>query len=188
MLRLKGGETRALDILIQRWQRSLYRHIYRMVFNEALSEDLFQETFLRIYVHIQRYEPTAKFSTYAFKIATNLCINELKKRQRRKGVPLQEELPDGPNGDVVGVVLEDVRDTPEMNLSRDQEITAVRAALEQLPEHQRAVLTLSFYEGLPYEEIAEILDCSVGTVKSRVHRGKKAMLEFLREYGLEIPE
>lgn len=182
MLRLKGGEKRALALLIERWQRSLYRHIYRMVLDAALAEDLFQETFLRIYASIHRYKPTAKFSTYAFKIATNLSINEIKKRQRRRPVALQEEL-GGDDDRTYGHVVQDERDTPDSFAERVQDIGMIREALNELPEHQRAVLVLSFYEGLPYEEIAEILDCSVGTVKSRVHRAKKAIAGYLKETG-----
>ncbi len=182
MLRCRDDDLASFEILLNRYKRPLLNYIYRFIGDRQTAEDIFQETFLKIFKNRATYEHKAKFSTFAYTIATNLSINELKKRKLRKHLPLREEM-DG-SEEEMGIELSDNGEGPEEIYQRSQREILVKEALQKLPEKQRTVLILSYYEGMPYEEIAKVMKCSIGTVKSRVHRAKKQLYEYLKKAGM----
>jgi len=166
MLCVQKGELQAFDVLVKRWEKPLLNHCYRMVNDLSLAEDLRQEVFIRIYRSAKTYEVTAKFSTWVYRIATNLCLDTLAKQRRRKEVPAAvyaatEVDTFDPN------FIDPARTPDEITAQRELE-SHVRCALARLPEEQRSVVVMRHYDGLKFHEIAEILRCPVSTVKSRM--------------------
>ena len=167
MLRLKTGDQAAFAELYALYQKPLLNYLYRLSFNRTLAEDLLQETFLRIWKAASTYEPTAKVSTYVFRIAHNLFLNEAAKRR--------ETALEGADNEM--------RADPASDLGRREVRNAVKKAIEGLPEGEREVLLLSEYNGFKYAEISEILGIPVGTVKSRMFSAVQRLKEALK--GLE---
>ncbi|KPJ52121.1 hypothetical protein AMJ39_08600 [candidate division TA06 bacterium DG_24] len=152
--KLKAGETGAFDLLYQRHGPPLLNFINRII------QD-------RVFRHVSKYRPEAKVSTWIYRIATNLCYNELRSRRRHRLVSI-----DGREDARIESSLcqSSTRcDDPHASLVLDEEIRQVEAGIASLPENERIVLVLRFYHGYSYAEIAEILACPLGTVKSRLH-------------------
>ncbi len=187
MLDVKAGKRSSFDELLRRYQKPLINFLYRFVGDYEAAKDLFQETFLRIYRYAPKYQQLANFSTFAYRIATNLAINELKKRNVRRHVSMDQPLRPGDDGGDFNVrsTLHSQQRGPLDDLERNEKIEIMREALQSLNEDQRAVLIYSEYQSKGYKEIAEIMGCSVGTVKSRVFRAKRNMERFLKEKGYE---
>jgi RNA polymerase sigma-70 factor (ECF subfamily) len=164
MLAVKGGSKEAFHELYKLYERPLSNFLYRLCWNRSLVDDLVQEVMLRLWRAAPNYEPTAKVSTYIFRIAHNLWINEASKKKA-------EALKDADRA-------ED-RD-PSGDMHRREVQAAVKKAIEQLPEGERLCLVLSEYNGLKYAEIGEILSIPVGTVKSRVFSAAQRLREMLK--------
>jgi RNA polymerase sigma-70 factor (ECF subfamily) len=142
---------------------------YRFVRNREMAEELAQEIFLRIYEGAGRYQAQAKFTTWLYRIATNVCLNELRKpRYRASHEPLEEALSIGRDA-VSGERLE-----------RQAVSSAIRNALEQLPDKQRAAFILNKYQELSYSEVSEVMKLSDKAVKSLIHRAKETLAERLK--------
>jgi RNA polymerase sigma-70 factor (ECF subfamily) len=176
MLRAKTGDDSAFTELMKRHYKGVVNYIYRFTNDRANSEDLAQEVFLRVYRSVKRYKPQAKFSTWLYKIATNLCITEVKSRNKDLSVSLDEMQENSGN-------LGDSRseDPPDMTLRREIG-TAIFEALKSLSERERVAIILCKYEDLPYEEVAEVIGCTVGAVKTYVHRGRMKLIEKLKSH------
>jgi len=167
MLAFRRGDAAAFDALFRRWSGPLLRYLDRMLRDPATAEELVQEAFLRVHKARDRYTPEARFSTWLYRIATNLALNELRRPRHR--VPHQSTdaegaapLPDrGPGTEAVV----------------DARVLGRAAALElsQLPEKQRAALCLTALEGLSYAEVAEALEVTEKAVKSLVHRARSTL-------------
>ena len=167
---VKGDNPQApFEELMHRHEKKLINYLNRTLGDFELAENLAQETFLRIYGKRMDYEPTAKFQTFLYKVATNLAIDEFRKRARRK-----EELRDDFS------YTPDAGKNPEDCLVSTSKSEAVRRSLMKLDEKHRSVIIMKWYEGLKYEEIAKILDISVGTVKSRIFYALKQLEAELR--------
>lgn len=167
MLAFQAGDDSAFDGLYHRWAGPLLRYLERMVGDTATAEELLQDAFLRVHRARTRYEPRARFSTFLYRIATNLALNELK-RPRRRHRHQEEDAqvladPGHPRAD-------DVVDTRRRR-------AAVEQILDGLPERQRVALWLSAAEGHSYAEVAQILDTTEKSVKALVHRGRSALVE-----------
>ena len=167
MLRVKVGDQAAFAELYGLYQKPLVNYLFRLCFNRSLSEDLLQETFLRIWKAAATYEPTAKVSTYVFRIAHNLFLNEAAKRREMALEGADNEM----------------RADPASDLGRREIQGAVKKAIEGLPDGEREVLLLSEYNGFKYAEISEILSIPVGTVKSRMFSAMQRLREALK--GME---
>jgi RNA polymerase sigma-70 factor (ECF subfamily) len=167
MLRVKGGDRDAFAELYSLFQKPVYNYLYRLAFNRAMAEDLLQEAFLRIWKAAPSWEPAAKVSTWIFRIAHNLFLNEAARR-REKSIETPEA---------------EMRADPASDLNRRELRSAVQKAIEALPEGERECLLLSEYNGFKYAEIAEILGIPVGTVKSRMFSAVQHLREALK--GLE---
>ena len=166
MLQIQAGDLRSFDTLVRRWEKRLLSYCYRMVNDIALAEDLRQEVFLRIYRSAKTYRPTAQFSTWMYRITTNLCLDTLAKQKRRKEMPIDAYLESKSEG--FDERLIDPSDAPDTVVVKKETESRVRSALARLPEDLRVVVTLRHYNGMKFQEIAEIVECPVSTVKSRM--------------------
>lgn len=183
MMRAKTGDDNAFTELMRRHYKSVMNYIYRFTNNIENSEDLAQEVFLRVYRSVKRYKPEAKFSTWLYKIATNVCLTEVTSKSRVKTVSLEEV--QEKTGD-----LKDSNSTTGYDLIYRRDIRdSIFEVLKSFPERERISIILCKYEGLSYDEVAEIIGCTVGAVKTHVHRGRIKLIEklkpFLEERGLK---
>lgn len=177
MLRVRRGEAESFEELLRRYRGPLVNYFLRMALDSALAEDLAQEVFVRAFQARQRYRPEARFTTWLYRIATNLALNAIRDR---KGKPAQTA--DEP--EVREVV--DARPTAEQNLMRADRERIIRQAVEALPENQRAAVILHKYQEVDYRQIATILGVSASAVKSllfRAYETLRARLEPLIERG-----
>ncbi len=175
--------------LVRRHQRGVLNYVYRMVQDRQVAEELTQEVFLALVKNAKRYQPTAKFTTYLYAIASNIVSKEWLRRKRRPSFLSLSMLWGGPKDEGGGFdPMEHVRDT-KVDVADDfrrQEINeAVNKALQELPAHQREAFVLRRFQDLSYDEIAEVTNSPVGTIKSRVVRAERALrplLGSLRQY------
>jgi len=167
MLRIKGGDRAAFEELYALYRKPLANFLYRLCWNRTLSEDLLQEVFLRVWRAAPGYEPASKVTTYLFKIAHNLFLNEAARRREK----------------IVADAEPESRDDPASEYHRREIREAVRKAVEALPEGERECIVLSEFHGFKYAEIAGILGIPEGTVKSRMFSAVQHLREGLK--GLE---
>ena len=171
MLRVKRGDRAAFAALVQKYQQPLFNFICRTLRDEAESEDLAQNVFLQVYKSRQRYQPTAKFSTWLFTIARNLCLNEIRRRSRHPAESIEENQPE--HEDQPQRQYEDTKvRLPVEHVLQGELATKIAEAIAELPETQRSALLLCRQDELSYEEIAAILDCSLSATKSLIHRAR----------------
>jgi len=177
--RVQQGEKRAFELLVVKYQRRVERLISRLIRDPAEIEDVAQEAFIKAYRALPQFRGESAFYTWLYRIAVNTAKNFLVSQGRRPrplaDAPVGE---DGESFDATDVV-EDIN-TPEAVLHSRQVAETVNAAIEALPPDLRTALTLREIEGLTYEEIAEAMDCPIGTVRSRIFRAREAIAERLR--------
>jgi RNA polymerase sigma-70 factor, ECF subfamily len=176
-----SGEERAFQELVERYQTRLLNFIFRTIGDRERAEDLVQEVFIRVYRHIHRFDRSKKFSTWVYTIASNLAKNELRNRSRNPLVLFQTIK--GPReDDERPLQFEDTTARPD-DLYRKRHLRElVEETVAQLPEHHRQVFVLRELEGKSYEEIAEITDCNLGTVKSRLNRARNAFASMIEPW------
>jgi RNA polymerase sigma-70 factor, ECF subfamily len=167
------GDEYAFELLVRRHQTSILNFIYRFIGNRAQADDLAQEVFLRIWKAAQTYEPKAKFTTWAYRITTNLCLNELKSPGRRCNQFRSSESKGGTDSEYVD---ENALSAEDLLLARERR-RQISDCLQTLPENQRMALILKRYEDLSYQEISQIIGCSVAAVESLLVRAKKNFQE-----------
>jgi len=166
MCRVRDGDSHAYALLVQTHQKSLIQFLFRITHTQHVAEELAQEVFLRVYRSRERYEPTAKFSTWLFRIATHVGINWLRDvKYERHPQSLDDE-----GCAAVCRQLADRASTVEERLLAGVKVHEIREAINSLPRNQRAAVLMHKYEELPYSEIASILNCSEGAVKSLLFR------------------
>ena len=171
MLRVREGDAASFALLLERHRAPVIRFLYRMVQNQAVAEELAQEAFLRVYRARARYEPTARFTTWLFRIATHLALNSL--RDRRSG-KYNESL-DEEAGETPSRQLADRRPTIEQKLLDRARLDEVRRAVAALPDKQRAAVLMHKYEEMEYSQIARVLECSESAVKSLLFRAYETL-------------
>lgn len=176
MLRLKAGDSNAFTRLVERYRGPLVHFLYRMVGDAATAEELAQEVFVRVYGARRRYRPRAKFSTWLFKIATNLALNSLRDTRLRRQLEARSE--EQAASRVAG--LADPVANMEQQLLAQERRATIRRAVESLPEKQRLAVLLHKYQELDYAEIAAILGCSESALKSLLFRAYEALRAKLR--------
>ena len=173
-----GGEERAFQELVQRYQTRLLNFIYRTIGDRERAEDLVQEVYIRVYRHLHRFDRSKKFSTWIYTIASNLAKNELRNRSRNPLVLFQTIKKNWQDEDRP-LQFEDATSRPD-DLYRKRHLRAlVEDTVAKLPEHHREVFVLRELEGKSYEEIAEITDCNLGTVKSRLNRARNSFAAII---------
>lgn len=176
------GDEAAFKELVRRYQNQITNYVYRMLNDYDRAVDLAQETFVRVYTSAERYQATYSFSTYIYRIAHNLAISELRQRKRRRLIPFPTFFSDK-DSEEIEVEIEDKRQVlADDSMIADERRLAVQKAIASLPEKYRAALVLCDIEEKSYEEISEVLDLPVGTVKSRINRARNLLKEKLKEY------
>lgn len=160
MLAVKAGDRDAFAALYRRHQAAVLNFCYQMLRNYEDAADVFQEAFRYLFLHAGSYEPSAKFTTYLFRIARNLCIDILRRRRRWKLQQLDTDID-----------VSDPRRPQETRLESEEIEASVRMSLEEVPEPYREVLLLRLVQGLSYDDVASITESPLGTVKSRLHAG-----------------
>src|SRR5215475_9253964 len=171
MLRVKQGDDACFAVLLEKYRSPVIHFLYRMVQNHGISEELAQEVFLRVYRSRGTYEPTAKFTTWLFRIATHLALNWLRDGKNEKGL---ERLDD----DSVQSASREVSDrkpTVEHTMIHQVKLEEVRRAVALLPEKQRAAVLMHKYEEMEYSQIAAVLSCSESAVKSLLFRAYETL-------------
>lgn len=176
-----GGEERAFTELVERYQTRLLNFVYRTIGDREKAEDLVQEVFIRVYRHLDRFDRSKKFSTWAYTIASNLAKNELRNRSRNPLVLFQTVQKNFQDDDRP-LEFEDPGSRPDDMYHRRHLRQIVEETVAQLPEHHRNVFILRELEGKSYEEIAEITDCNLGTVKSRLNRARNSFAEIIAPF------
>jgi RNA polymerase sigma factor (sigma-70 family) len=171
MLRLQNGDDRALDLLMNRWQVPLRRFVYRWLQNDADALDVAQETFVRVYRHRERFRPGARFSTWLFAIALNLCRNQARKNKNRPTLSLD----DAPE-------TEAADGAPNANLLVVEKIAAVRHAVDALPEPLKTATLLCEYEDLSLAEAAAAAGCSAKAIETRLYRARSLLRQALSRF------
>src|SRR5271154_5328228 len=181
MLRVKRGDHAAFADLVDKYKQPVMNFVYRSLRDETEAEDLAQNVFLQVYKSRSRYKQTAKFSTWLFTIARNLCLNEIRRRSRHPAESLEETHAE--NEDQPQRQYEDKKVfLPTENVLHGELAKKIEEALAELPENQRTAILLCRQEELSYEEIAEVLDCSLSATKSLIHRGRETLKEKLKPY------
>lgn len=187
MLAYQGGDEAAFDQLVERHSGQVFALLTRFLGQRSNREDLVQEVFLRVIRARERYQPTARFTTYLYRIVFNMAVNETQRLSSR-GTWSLDRPAGGADEDDRGFEVSDERvEDPSEAMERDDVVSAVRQAIEALPEQQRAALILAKYHDTPYVEIAEILDSSEKAIKSLIHRARETLRQnlapFLKQGG-----
>ncbi|MBA2876271.1 RNA polymerase sigma factor SigW [Thermaerobacillus caldiproteolyticus] len=173
---IKKGDQNAYAEIVELYKDKVYRLCYRMLGNRHEAEDAAQEAFVRAYINIHTYNTNMKFSSWLYRIATNLSIDKI--RKKKPSVYLDEEV-SGTEGLTVYSQLPSTEASPEETLESLELQETVQKAIEKLPEKYRSVIVLKYIEDLSLQEISEILDIPIGTVKTRIHRGREALRKHL---------
>jgi RNA polymerase sigma-70 factor (ECF subfamily) len=177
MARIAEGDHQAFRQLVERHQGAVVGTISKMLGNTSDSEDIAQLVFIRVWKHAKRYKPDNKFTTYLYTIARNLVYNESRRRSRKKTVSS-----DAREDDLHLQHPDDPSFQPDSALLTEELQQAIDSAIQSLPENQRMAVVLRRYENLPYEEIAEVLETSVPSVKSLLFRARTTLRETLAKY------
>jgi RNA polymerase sigma-70 factor (ECF subfamily) len=181
MLDFKNGNEMAFDALFKKYTKSLLNFVYKFIQDKNMAEEITQDIFIKIYMARNSYEPEAKFTTWMYKIATNTCLNELRKYEYKTkiySINEEKELEDGR----VLKQFEDVNaKTQQKNLEDEDFEKAIYELLKNLPQRQRACFTLKRFQDLSYKEIGKVLGCSERAVKSLLSRSKTALLNIMKK-------
>ena len=175
-----GGDSKAFEKLYNAYKKKIFNYIRRMLGNRETAEELTQETFINIYMNIRRYKPMGMFKSWAYKIASNLAKNELKKKGRNLNISLSEPFGGSEEGATLEGMLTSQKLSPE-SMVEDKELKEnIEKALQALPLKYREALLLCVIDGLSYEEAAEALNTNVKTISSRLARAREA---FIRHFN-----
>jgi RNA polymerase sigma factor, sigma-70 family len=178
------GDVNAFERLVTEYEKGVYAITLRMTGNAEDAADMTQETFIKAYNSLQSFRGDSKFSVWLYRIASNVCLDFLRSRNRKQTVSLSVEDDEGEESQLE---IADESQSPELLLERGLTRDAVRRGLQALPSDYRQILLLREIQGLSYEEIADTLEIEVGTVKSRIFRARKRLCTFLIEDG-NIPD
>jgi RNA polymerase sigma-70 factor (ECF subfamily) len=181
MLRVKRGDTVAFAQLVDKYKQPVINLAFRTLHDATEAEDLAQNVFLQVFKSAHRYKRMAKFSTWLFTITRNLCLNEIRRRSRHPAESI-----DAPHPEQEDQPLHQFEDRktflPHESLLHGELEQKIEQALAELPENQRTAILLCRQEELSYEEIAEVLDCSLSATKSIIHRGREMLKQKLKLY------
>jgi len=181
MLRVKAGDDSAFEYLVQKYRRPMLSFMYRTAHNTAVAEDLAQEVFLRVYRSREKYEASAKFTTWLYRIASNLAVNHARDtRHQRPENTVSLDEPDHDSG--LTMDLPDSSLTAEEAIVRRERLAAIRQRVEALPERQRIALIMHKYQQMDYRQIAEVLKLSESAIKSLLFRAYETLRGQLKEF------
>ena len=181
MLRVSKGDDVGFNYLISKYQRQIVHFMFRMVHNQAVAEELAQEVFLRVYRSRETYRAEARFSTWLYRIATNLGVNHARDtRHERAAQNVYLDAPDPETGTTPDVA--DMTPSAEQDLLRDERLKAIRDIVLQLPERQRTAVLMHKYQGMDYKQVGEVLKLSESATKSLLFRAYQTLRESLKEF------
>lgn len=182
MIEFKAGNQTAFRDLFERHKQPVVNYCHRFCGHRAVAEELAQEVFLRIYKAAPRYRPKARFRTWLFKIATNVCLNEIRKPLYRQQLQSLDQFPEDDGGRRLQPMPESREPGPDRELVRAERRQKVRTAIGALPDKQRAALLLRVEGEFSYKEIAVQIGCPVNHVKTLIHRGRQSLQHALASY------
>ena len=181
MLRVKRGDREAFELLVDKYKQPVTNLIYRTLGDATEAEDLAQNVFVQVYKSAHRYQVSAKFTTWLFTIARNLCLNEIRRRSRHPADSLDAPHPE--HEDQPLRQFEDAKTfSPPDALLHGELEQKIQQALSELPENQRLAILLCRQDELSYEDIARVLGCSLSATKSLIHRGRETLKQKLKPY------
>ena len=182
--RVQHGDVNAFELLVAAYEKNVFNVALQMVGNREDAQDMAQEAFLKAYNSLSSFRGDSKFSSWLYRIVSNVCL-DFKRRQGRR--PSSSLTVEDDEGETLELDIADESQSPEMLLERGLTRDAVRRGLNALPPDYKQILLLREIQGLSYDEISDVLDLEVGTVKSRIFRARKRLCAFLMEDG-NIPE
>jgi RNA polymerase sigma-70 factor (ECF subfamily) len=180
MLRLQGGDQGAFQELFQKFSPRILQYVRRFVGSEAQAEEVTQDVFVQVYRFRHRYQPQSRLASWVFTIATNLCLNELRRPERHLRVDLWDRR--GDDGPEEPQLVDPQAITPEQGAATREMARQLERAVVELPPKQRAALLLSRVDGLAYRDVGEALGCSEGAVKALLFRATQSLKRTLKEY------
>lgn len=181
MLRVKRGDGEAFAELVDKYKQPVMNLVYRILRDATEAEDLAQNVFIQVHKSAHRYEASARFTTWLFTIARNLCLNEIRRRSRHPADSLEATFSE--SDDQPARQFEDAKTfSPPDTLLQQELAQKIDQALKELPENQRTAILLCRQDELSYEEIAETLGCTVSATKSLIHRGRETLKQKLKPY------
>jgi RNA polymerase sigma-70 factor (ECF subfamily) len=182
----QSGDIEAFESLISSYDKRAYNIAYRVMGNEEDAKDMAQEAMLRIFRSIKDFKGQSSFSTWLYRIVTNVCLDELRRRKNDKHISIDSTI-QTENGEL-HIELSSDKETPESVYERVEQRELIKKAIRELNDEYRSVIVLRDIQGFSYDEISNMLDCSLGTVKSRINRARtmlrdklKASMELSRE-------
>jgi RNA polymerase sigma-70 factor (ECF subfamily) len=183
MLRYRDGDKDAFEMLYRRYEKPVLDLIYRMVIDASAAESLCQDAFYGVVRSRKRYKATAQFKTWLFQIAINLCRDRMRRMKHRVHLSLNAPIRSQNDG---GIELQDCLSDPSpgaaANLESAQMESLIKAAIASLPEEEHLVVVMREYQSMPYSEIAEVMNCPIGTLKSHNHRAHQKLKKILSKY------
>ena len=180
MARIVKGDAEAFEILVNRHQTSVLNLIYRFIGDRTQAKDLSQEVFIRVWQAAKTYKPEAKFTTWIYRVSTNVCFNELKSARRKKWFQFLR-LGDQHEESIEDTFIDGSPSPEDLLLAKEQN-RQISDALQSLPDNQRMALVLRRYDNLSYTEIAQIIGCSVSAVESLLVRAKRTLQKKLKNF------
>jgi len=181
MLRVREGDDQGFNFLIEKYRKPIIHFMFRMVHNQAVAEELAQEVFLRVYRSRQTYRAEARFTTWLYRIATNLGVNHARDtKHERTAQNVYLDQPDPETGTMPDVA--DATPTAEQDLVRDERMKAIRQHVMALPERQKMAVLMHKYQGMDYKQIGDVLKLSESATKSLLFRAYQTLRERLKEF------
>lgn len=181
MLRVGAGDDAAFDFLVEKFRRPMISFMYRMVHNRAVAEELAQEVFLRVYRSRATYAAEAKFTTWLYRIGTNLAVNHARDtRQERMADSISLDEPDEESGTTMDVASKDIN--AEQDIVRRERLAAIRQQVMELPERQRMAVLMHKYQDMDYRQIADVLKLSESATKSLLFRAYESLRDKLKGF------
>ncbi|SHJ21431.1 RNA polymerase, sigma-24 subunit, RpoE [Geosporobacter subterraneus DSM 17957] len=173
------GDIESFELLIKEYQKLAFNIAYRMLGNTEDAADATQDAMIKVYKSINSFKGNSSFSTWLYRIVTNTCLDELRKRKKDKTLSYDRgiETEEG----TLEREIPDTRNIPEEAVERKEQLQDLVEAINRLPEQHKTVIVLRDIKGFSYEQIAEILDCSQGTIKSRISRARMALKENMQK-------
>lgn len=181
MLRLKAGDLECFDYLMNKYRRPIVHFMYRMVHNQGIAEEMAQEVFLRVYRSRETYRAEARFTTWLYRIATNLAVNHARDTKNERTAPtVHLDEPDYETGSMPDVA--DVTPTAEANMLRRERMRAIKQHVMELPERQRMAVLMHKYQEMDYKQIGAVLKLSESATKSLLFRAYQTLRERLKDF------
>ncbi len=174
----QSGDIEAFEQLVSAYDKRAYNIAYRVMGNEEDAKDMAQEAMLRVYRSIKDFKGQSSFSTWLYRIVTNVCLDELRRRKNDKHVSIDSTI-QTEDGEL-HIELSSDKETPETAYERVEQRELIKKAIRELNDEYRSVIVLRDIQGFSYEEISNMLDCSLGTVKSRINRARALLRDKLR--------